>query len=261
VIYVVLGMHKSGTTLISQILDHSGINMGEHDTNVSYDDGNKYEREASLRLNEEILDCVGQESIDILPDKMPELTDEHRTRMREIIASCNANYETWGFKDPRTCLVYPLWASELPEHKLIVIFRSYKESWGRYRFKSLRNAPRQLTRAWKYLRAWTLNNSHIVQYLKDTDRDYLVLEYSRLMTTQEEFDRLLAFVGQPLEDKRRAGLYRNRASDSPTLQMAQRLIERQTGISPSNLLDELEALREANIRTSADVSAQMPPTA
>ena len=44
VIYVVLGMHKSGTTLISQILHHSGVNMGgaEIETSRSYDEGNKY---------------------------------------------------------------------------------------------------------------------------------------------------------------------------------------------------------------------------
>lgn len=48
-IFVVLGMHKSGTTLVSQILHHSGIPMGDgFDENVTYDGGNKYERESTF---------------------------------------------------------------------------------------------------------------------------------------------------------------------------------------------------------------------
>ena len=52
-IYIILGMHKSGTTLISQILHKSGINMGNFNEDVSYDQGNKYERPASQKINRE----------------------------------------------------------------------------------------------------------------------------------------------------------------------------------------------------------------
>jgi hypothetical protein len=51
-ICVFLSMHKSGTTLVSEILHHSGINMGDDiDEHVSYDRGNKYEHESTLGLN------------------------------------------------------------------------------------------------------------------------------------------------------------------------------------------------------------------
>ena len=55
-IYIVLGMHKSGTTLISEILHHSGINMTEdQNTQLNYDQGNFYEWVAAVRFNREIL--------------------------------------------------------------------------------------------------------------------------------------------------------------------------------------------------------------
>lgn len=247
-IYVVLGMHKSGTTLASQILHYSGINMGDFDGNVSYDQGNKYERENTLDLNQDILGAFGKESIEIFPKTDPTATPEQRKAMQSIVQSCNNRFDNWGFKDPRTCLVYPLWERTLPEHKLIVIYRSYKESWGRYRLKNLHNSPRQLLRAWKYLKAWSLHNSKILEYLSTTANEYVLLEYRRLMTTQEEFQRLEEFVGQSLVDKRNPKLYRNRESDSITLNVAEELIHRQTGERPALIMEQLEQLRQINIQ-------------
>ena len=54
-LYVVLGMHKSGTTLLSQVLHHSGIDMGEIPDGVSYDKGNKYEDQESFHINMELI--------------------------------------------------------------------------------------------------------------------------------------------------------------------------------------------------------------
>src|SRR5262245_61853891 len=132
-IFVVLGMHKSGTTLVSQILHDSGINMGEDfDAKVSYDEGNKYERETALALNLDILKVGNYRIIDLPnPDEL-QLTPQQRLCMREIIQNCNSRYTDWGFKDPRTTLVYPLWVSELPEHKLIAIYRTPEEIWPRF---------------------------------------------------------------------------------------------------------------------------------
>lgn len=253
-IYVILGMHKSGTTLTSQILHYSGINMGDFDNNISYDQGNKYERESTLNLNQDILEAFGKESIDIFPKTDPTTTSDQIRQMQSIVQSCNERFEDWGFKDPRTCLVYSLWEEMLPEHKLIVIYRSYKESWGRYRLKNLHNSPIQLLRAWKYLKAWLLHNSKILHYLANTTNEYVLLEYRRLMTTQEEYQRLEEFVGRTLTDKRNPKLYRNKGSDSITVNVAEEIIYRQTGEKPSLIMQQLEQLREINIQ-----ELQKPP--
>ena len=38
-VFVLLGMHKSGTTMIAQTLHHSGIDMGVENPNKLYDHG------------------------------------------------------------------------------------------------------------------------------------------------------------------------------------------------------------------------------
>jgi hypothetical protein len=184
-IYIVLGMHKSGTTLVSQILHHSGINMGENiDPSVSYDRGNKYERLSTRALNLEILglEDVFTPSVDPkVPDPLP-LTAQQRMRMRKIIQECNRDYRDWGFKDPRTCLVYPLWASELPEHRLIAVFRPHTEVWPHYRRNGLYRYYQNIPRVWRFTRGWYRHQLNVLAYLEKTDMGFLVLSYHKRET-------------------------------------------------------------------------------
>ncbi len=247
VIFVVLGMHKSGTTLVSQILHHSGINMDDHiDEHVSYDRGNKYERQAALNLNIEILGARGYEVLDLTPRALESVPAHYHERVREIVADCTGRYQDWGFKDPRTCLTYPVWASALPEHKLIVIFRDPREIWPRFRpnrsqfYLGPHHARMMLSR-------WREHNVRILEYIRDAKAEVLILRYRDLMTTQEEFDRLQTFVGRKLIDRRNPALYRSRARFHPSLALVNtwnELVHRQ---GYRRVLDELVRLRQEQI--------------
>lgn len=244
-IYVVLGMHKSGTTLVSQILHHSGINMGcDIETKLSYDQGNKYERAATLRLNEEILGAKPNKSVEINVSRNLSLTAEQGRRMREIIESCSREHDNWGFKDPRTCLVYSLWAGELPPHKIIAVYRSPHEIWPRYRVVHSRNRYRDPYRAWRYIKSWCEHNHNIVTFLQNTQMEYIVLEYGCLVTTKTEFDRLQDFIGMELRDQRRPELYRNRNTRYRLLDMAAWLVNKQKGYHANTIIEQLETLRQ-----------------
>ncbi len=243
-IYIVLGMHKSGTTLVSQLLHHAGINMGDDlEQGVSYDQGNQYERASTWHLNKDILAAHGQISINIRRPAALTLTPAQRQCRDEIIATCNHRYADWGFKDPRTCLVYPLWADALPAHKLIIVYRDPNEPWPRYRPRHTRNRYREPFLAWKYLKSWCEHNQCILDVLRTTSHDYLVLEYQALVTTQTEFDRLQAFVGRDLVDRRKPKLYRNRARSFRILSMMEFLLQRRHGYHPQVIMQQLEAYR------------------
>lgn len=254
-IYVILGMHKSGTTLLSQILHHAGINMGDFDANISYDRGNKYERQDAKELNEEILQAKNINSIFISAPQPLKVTDGQRASMRQIIQNCSQQYQNWGFKDPRTCLTYPIWASELPEHKIITICRSHDELWQRYRPKRL-SKYREPYIAYKFAKAWYENNLNILNYLKNTNSDYLVLNYRKLMTEQAEFSRLQEFVGPDihLEDRRKASLYRNLPKKSFLLNITTGLLSWKTGLHATEIVRQIETLDQSN----PDASTSLP---
>jgi len=243
-IYVILGMHKSGTTLVSQILHYSGINMGENiDAGVSYDQGNKYERASIMSLNLEILGLKTTRIIDFDAPGTLYITKNQRAHMRQIIQQCDETYADWGFKDPRTCLTYPLWASELPEYKIIVIYRSLGELWSRYRYKRLRYYFRNPFKAWKLVKRWCEHNSRILTYLRSTQMEFVVLNYRDFMMVDSEFNRLQEFVGVKLNDRRQKKLYRGRSEDHWQIRFASWLAHKQTGCAPRQLVEQFEALR------------------
>lgn len=258
-IYVILGMHKSGTTLVSQILHHSGINMGEIDPNVHYDRGNKYERQSCLKLNLDILGTDTFHIIDLAASDALQLTEEQRRRMREIIQSCNKLYADWGFKDPRTSLTYPLWASELPEHKIIAVYRLPAEIWPRFRHQNLYSQYRNPYRAWEFMQRWHEHNLKILNYLQQTKMDFLVMSYHELMASRTEFERLQEFVGVKLNDRREKGLYRHQAKKIMLLEIVDWLMDKQTGYTSKKIIEQFESLRHNRVPASEMITSKVSP--
>ena len=91
-VHVVLGMHKSGTTLVSQMLHQSGIAMVEEaDAAAGYDDGNQWEREATKLVNHTLLGSAGLYSLratrgTTVPDGATVAS------MRAIVDQCSARH-------------------------------------------------------------------------------------------------------------------------------------------------------------------------
>ncbi len=242
-IYVVLGMHKSGTTLVSQMLHHSGINMGEFDEGVSYDKGNKYERESTLQLDMDILGAEDYEVLDLASADQLKLNDDQRQKMNEIITQCDASHDNWGFKDPRASLLYQLWAEELPPHKLIVVFRHPAQIWPRFKWLGKRKYHTNFNRAYSYLHRWQEHNRNILSCLERSKMEYIVLSYRELMTSDSEFIRLNEFVGGGLEDRRKPDLFRSKTTMDIFLRMADWFMDRKKGISVEKTMADMGALR------------------
>ena len=242
-IYVILGMHKSGTTLVSQILHNSGINMGDFDEGISYDKGNKYERQSTLRLDMSILGTEDFEVLELSPDKNLTLADDDRERMRKIIRDCQEEFQDWGFKDPRSALIYKLWAEELPEHKIIAVFRDPAQVWPRFRWNGRRKYHGNFKLAYSYLHRWCEHNINILEFLKSSPMDHIVISYNHLMDGDEELKRLEKFVGCCLKDMRKPHLFRSKAKKDIFLNFAEWLLVRKTGQSTADTMALLEAYR------------------
>lgn len=219
-IYAVLGMHKSGTTLVAEMLHASGIAMGEAmGPGADYDRGHKYEREAVKALNKEILGF--EESYRLPPEGGLAASAKQRARMRSVLDRAQAASEgDWGFKDPRSLLTYGLWRPELGPHRLILVFRAPQAVWRHYR----RHGPprhrllRRLRWGWAILSAWRAYNRRLLEVAEAAEPGtWILLEYGRLMDEEAELDRLREFVGRPLPDLRRADRRRSASGFSPAV--------------------------------------------
>jgi hypothetical protein len=241
-IYVVLGMHKSGTTLVSQILHRSGIRMGQGDeVDGDYDEGTFHERHDVYDLNTDILGFTFPAQNFPAPRRIA-LSAPQRARMREIIGKHDAEGGDWGFKEPRCCLTYPLWREELPEHRLVVVTRDLPEVWSHYRS----HEPPWLL-AWRCVRTWSDYNERILQTLQQATLPAVVIGYRELMTHALEFERLQAFLERPLVDMRRPGKYRSKSSSGARLAMASAVRAMTGGSHPQSIAAGLAEIRAQQV--------------
>lgn len=123
---VVLGMHRSGTSLVASILRQLGVDMGE-DLGVPAEDNpnGHHEDQAFVKLNAAILQDAGGNWAN--PPKPAELrVAGHRMQpaIKALISHrTGGGRELWGWKDPRTVLTAPLYHRHLTSPHYIVVKR------------------------------------------------------------------------------------------------------------------------------------------
>jgi hypothetical protein len=238
-VVLVLGMHKSGTSLVAQILHRSGVAMGDPaETDGNYDHGVFCERTAVRELNQEILGFGDPAHLSRPPCPLL-LREETRERMRRLIRGLDATGSSWGFKDPRTCLTYGLWEPELPLHDLVLVYRSPGEVWSHFRRRE--SGPFEIGQV---AQAWCEYNEALLA-IAARRPDALVLSFERLVTGAGELARIGRFLGAPVFDHRSPEKYRSRGGASAALSAvsAWRTIVGRS--SPYRLFGRLEALHAA----------------
>ncbi len=119
---VVLGMHRSGTSLLSRTLSLMGASIGlRQDSRLVAPDGEiHWEPSSLIWINDEILARSG--------GKWDQPPPELRPSRRDLLRCRRFLWEYSGsrvavFKDPRLCLTYPVWREVLPNHSIVVSIR------------------------------------------------------------------------------------------------------------------------------------------
>ncbi len=208
-IYVVLGFGFSGTTLLSELMHHSGIKMIDEETDA-YDKGGKYEHPIFQEINKEILNLANNKVYHLRINDCPDLLPEsYKDRMLSIINKQINSYEHWGFKDPRTVVTYPLWRHVLPEHRIIAIYRHPTGNWPRHRWRGLRKRYSNVWRAYIHLRQWYEYNESILSISLKPGENFLLLSYEKLMQDDREIKNLEMFVEKTVKDMRNADMHRS----------------------------------------------------
>jgi hypothetical protein len=239
-LYVVTGMHKSGTTLVADVLQQSGVSMVEsYDPGSGYDSGRFTERPSVRRINSELL----ARSLDgriraRLPAELA-VDDPVRVRMREVLAGSHRGSGPWGFKDPRLCLTYHLWQPLLPGHRIVAVYRHPAQVMRRFRRPPTSRVPvSRPGRARSGLRQWLRYNRRLLEMLAAGSVPSILLRYEELMEGDSEFTRLERFLDRPLVDARDERLYRHRVGSGRMPTEAFGLAGR-----AQELLEGLDALR------------------
>ncbi|MFC5531033.1 sulfotransferase family protein [Cohnella yongneupensis] len=134
----ILGMHRSGTSVFTRTLNLLGAYLGEdHDLMPATEDNPEgyWEHTGIVTTHNKILDILQSRWDTAFPlpsgwTKLPEI-DECKKELIEIVDKSFIDKPLWAWKDPRTCLLLPLWqeiALELEfEIKYLICMRNPNE--------------------------------------------------------------------------------------------------------------------------------------
>ena len=127
---IVLGMHRSGTSPLTRIINLMGAYVGMEGTLIEpHRDNPKgfWERNDVYTLDKEILKTIGADWYKVAHLDLSKLTEEDRAafeqKARVIIQNLDA-HRPWVLKDPRMCLLLSLWQPLLETPICIHIYRS-----------------------------------------------------------------------------------------------------------------------------------------
>jgi GT2 family glycosyltransferase len=120
---VVLGMHRSGTSALTGVLHHLGVELSEHLMPASRDNPRGYwEHSDVVSVQERLMAALGWAWDDIR--SMPagfEHGEAAQAACSELAAILHRDFSSaplWGLKDPRLCRLMPLWTALLADEQV-----------------------------------------------------------------------------------------------------------------------------------------------
>lgn len=193
----VLGMHRSGTSVVSRMLGLLGAYLGPEGSALPPNPDNPkgfWEHRSFVALNDDILSRFNGawDNPPNVPDgwaTSPALGDI-RQRARDFIRRDFGNSPLWAWKDPRTCLTIPFWQQLLPAMDYVLCLRDPVDV-----AHSLRR--RDGFSIEKGVRLWLAYTAAALRSTSNRRRS--VVFYEDIMQDSErELERLAAFLDQPL---------------------------------------------------------------
>jgi hypothetical protein len=150
----IVGMHRSGTSLVSSLLQSGGLDIGQRLLGAAA--GNvkgHFEDLDFLQLHVQILKSQGISSTGFTLQSDIPIEKQYVRRARALIAERRRRGITWGWKDPRTVLFLDFWQQILPEAGFLLLYRSpwdVVDSFVRRGDKMFRENPSLAVRIWSH---------------------------------------------------------------------------------------------------------------
>lgn len=204
-IVIVLGMHRTGSSLVSSILHHAGINMGDTCQWKSYDNpAGFYEDKEFLSFNIRLLQKLNSNwyTIPRMNDVINLMYDNKIINKVDTLIKKRQHKIKWGFKDPRTVLTLPIYMHYLcnkhkNKTKLIFVYRNPVAVAKSLMIRNNFNLDFGLMLCNAYVKNMTM-------YMHDYEIDKLHVSYEELINKPESIKQITDFVDTKLTDKIKA---------------------------------------------------------
>ncbi|MGH3347330.1 MAG: sulfotransferase [Nocardioides sp.] len=207
---IVAGFHRSGTSLVTQLLVEAGLFVG--DELLGSRPSNPYghfEDTEVLRIHRAILERHGTDWQWDAP--FPHFIGrDHWDAMVAFIRRRELAHRTWGFKDPRVCLFLGAWRYLLPDAKFLVVYRDPAECVRSMETRQANDLLEGKGRAGDHrrfftepdhgLRLWDTYNRALVTFVRAHRDDCLVVGHEQVVNGYPIVRRLNERFGATLGD-------------------------------------------------------------
>ena len=180
---LILGMHRSGTSAITRVLNLLGAELGSRLMPAASNNNESgfWENQTAVDINESLLAELGRNWHDIR--EMPagwlhsEAALRARGAIRRLIDSDFVDAPLWALKDPRLCRLAPLWLDVLSEYRVDV------------RIVLALRAPVEVAASLRARDNWSEETSHLMWIQHMREAELASRGYRRSVVT---FDEVMA---------------------------------------------------------------------
>ncbi len=194
----IAGMHRSGTSMVTRLLNSCGLYLGTEEELLKPAPDNPegfWENIYFMKLNDRILEKLGG-SWDLLPQEKRDWEQEKEFGPLKaeacVLIDKYAKHKLWGWKDPRNSLTLPFWKSICSEMKIIICLRNPIEV-------AMSLQKRGGTTDIFAYNLWYIYNKRLLSCTNPTER--LITHYdSYFINPENELKRILGFIGVEIDE-------------------------------------------------------------
>ena len=191
-VIAILGMHRSGTSLLAGTLQQCGLELGDVNTQAPANEKGNRESWLLIALHEDLLRKAG--GFWHSPPVRPVVWTRLHEAIRGLFIDEFAGVPLWGFKDPRLLYLLDGWLEVLPGLETVGIFRHPLEVAG-----SLRKRTPSLFPGDAAERLWIDHNRRLLDWHDRTGCPLLefVLDKAAFHAAVAAMARRLTLPGEP----------------------------------------------------------------
>ncbi len=195
---VVLGMHRSGTSLVTSLVEATGFSCGKYPMKPSQDNPNGYwEDELIVDINNKLLSSLGYHWyslvwLDLSSLKQSAIYEElHNIAIKYLNELFDGNKKI-AIKDPRMCILLPFWLDVFSEIDAEIKFVLVKRNF----FSTARSLVKRDQFDFEYVSQLIyLHWASIVQFLPKSYKSILI-QYEEVRRNEIEIrESLISFLG------------------------------------------------------------------
>ncbi|HWB24745.1 MAG TPA: sulfotransferase [Chitinophagaceae bacterium] len=240
-ILVILGMHRSGTSLITRWLHNCGLAIGDAllGPETGNDEGH-FEDLDFIHLHERILISKKIPHTGLTFKTPGKLVSTQFAEIKNLIEAKNKKNNQWAWKDPRTCLFLNSYRKLLPGATYLIIFRDYQavvssllnrdyKGLQRYYqskgmvYKFFLRMKRKYHKNWlynryaeKYLKIWIAYNEELLKHIEALpSSQVMVVGYESLLKDDKPFFNRLTMDGFTLQYQNFKSIFNTRLINQP----------------------------------------------